>query len=71
MTRGHTVCNIMTIFHFDIAGEISGSVIVCMIYLVIQLNIILIIVLDLVGVVTRRCIVPAKLICKIIFLFKF
>lgn len=58
----------MTIFHFDIAGEIIGSVIVCMIYLVIQLNIILIVVLDLVGVVTRRCKVSANSICKTIII---
>lgn len=61
----------MTIFHFDIAGEISGSVIVCMIYLVIQLNIILIVVLDLFGVVTRRCKVSENLIYKMIKLSKF
>lgn len=30
-----TVCNAVPVFHFDILGEIIGSVIICMIYLVI------------------------------------
>lgn len=34
--REITVCNIMTIFHFDVVGQIIGSIIIiCMIYLVI------------------------------------
>lgn len=50
----------MTILHFDVVDEIIGSIVVCMIYLVIWMNIILIVVLHLVGDVARRCEVSAN-----------
>lgn len=48
----------MTVLHFDIVDEIIGSVVVCMIYLVIQLYIVLVVVFHLIAGVIRRCEIP-------------